>query len=83
MQIYFLTWKLFDFTLLWSGGIHKSYIFLALPGSCSKDQFTCKNKECITNTWQCDGENDCGDDSDESDCDTISKRFFCFVFTNF
>ncbi|KAL4715818.1 hypothetical protein ACJJTC_006397 [Scirpophaga incertulas] len=39
------------------------------PGlSCGPNQFTCKNGLCITDTWRCDGNNDCGDFSDEVGC---------------
>ncbi|XP_035693408.1 protein adenylyltransferase Fic-like isoform X2 [Branchiostoma floridae] len=37
-----------------------------IPGpSCSIGQFLCDNGECISEAWKCDGDNDCGDFSDE------------------
>ncbi|KAI8432323.1 hypothetical protein MSG28_004739 [Choristoneura fumiferana] len=36
--------------------------------TCDPDQFTCKNGMCITASWHCNGNNDCGDLSDEIGC---------------
>lgn len=33
--------------------------------TCSSDQFRCDDGRCIPATWICDGDNDCGDMSDE------------------
>uniref|UniRef100_A0A1A8PVW5 Low density lipoprotein receptor-related protein 1 n=4 Tax=Nothobranchius TaxID=28779 RepID=A0A1A8PVW5_9TELE len=40
--------------------------------TCSMDEFRCKDSgRCIPSLWKCDGESDCGDDSDEpkEECD--------------
>lgn len=36
--------------------------------SCAPDKLTCRNGHCIMKTWKCDGDDDCGDGTDESDC---------------
>ena len=42
-------------------------IFPALP-SCGAEQFQCNSGSCIRQHWQCDGEDDCSDNSDEEGC---------------
>ena len=36
--------------------------------ACTDDEFTCDNGLCIPARWICDGDNDCGDFSDEQNC---------------
>ena len=36
--------------------------------NCSTGQFKCKNYKCISRSWRCDLEDDCGDNSDEEGC---------------
>lgn len=46
----------------------------SIPNACSVDEFQCiKNKQCISKRYVCDGDNDCGDGSDED----ISKNGPC------
>jgi hypothetical protein len=52
--------------------------------------FTCDNQDLIPIDWQCDGENDCSDASDETGCPTfqcgsgevIAERYHCNWATN-
>ncbi|KAM3922273.1 basement membrane-specific heparan sulfate proteoglycan core protein isoform 4-T4 [Leptodactylus fuscus] len=40
------------------------------PLSCSPDEFTCRNGECVPLEFRCDQRHDCRDMSDEEDCGT-------------
>ncbi|CAB4061166.1 LRP2 [Lepeophtheirus salmonis] len=35
--------------------------------NCEGDKFTCANGKCVSRLWACDGDDDCGDNSDESE----------------
>ena len=42
---------------------------MCVPGNvteCAGDKFTCANGKCISRLWACDGDDDCGDNSDEN-----------------
>ena len=48
---------------------------------CLETQFKCSNGKCIPFAWQCDKENDCGDNSDETNClNSTSCQSFGKVF---
>ena len=38
---------------------------------CLGGQFMCGGGRCIPVSWRCDDENDCGDNTDETDCGKI------------
>ena len=44
--------------------------FLLAMRECDSSEFQCSNRQCVHSTYQCDGDNDCGDMSDEQQCET-------------
>ncbi|KAF5282013.1 hypothetical protein FQA39_LY00537 [Lamprigera yunnana] len=49
-----------------------------IASTCGNGHFTCSNGVCVPKGWRCDGEDDCGDESDEAQCniDTCAPNFF-------
>ncbi|XP_054164414.1 low-density lipoprotein receptor-related protein 12-like [Oppia nitens] len=55
-----------------SRGFHLSYITGAPKSAkCRSDEYHCLNGKCIPNKWKCNRRDECGDGSDESNCDDI------------
>lgn len=37
---------------------------------CEPNEFKCDNDRCVQKQWLCDGDDDCGDGSDERNCES-------------
>ena len=49
---------------------------------CYSDEFTCDNGECVPDSYVCDGDNDCGDYSDEDGCGMYNLHVQCILYTD-
>ncbi|KAG5835509.1 hypothetical protein ANANG_G00244770 [Anguilla anguilla] len=47
------------------------------PSPCEPNEFKCQNGRCALKLWRCDGDNDCGDNSDEHYCPTKGPGDTC------
>lgn len=47
---------------------HKYLLIEIEPPSCSEGEFQCANQKCSRLEFRCDGDDDCGDWSDEDNC---------------
>lgn len=44
------------------------FVVLTGPRNCTSEEFQCSNGNCVPFQWRCDGDNDCGDNTDEGCC---------------
>lgn len=56
-------------------GLQACICSVADQHTCPADRFKCQNNRCIPLRWLCDGDNDCGNDEDESNstCSGIAR----------
>ncbi|XP_037314639.2 low-density lipoprotein receptor-related protein 8-like isoform X3 [Pungitius pungitius] len=55
------------------GGDGAPYL-LTRRTNCTAEEFRCANGECVRLSWKCDGDADCKDKSDESECPLLTCR---------
>lgn len=53
-------------------GFHLTYIVSpSKSNKCKSDEFRCTNGKCIADIWRCNRRDECGDHSDEINCDDV------------
>ncbi|KAF4072119.1 hypothetical protein AMELA_G00270730 [Ameiurus melas] len=57
-------------------GFNATYMAFEPSNPCP-DRFLCNNKRCVSSALRCDGWNDCGDSSDERNCNCNSTMISC------
>lgn len=58
----------------------KHYVLSFSEPTCAPGEWQCGSGRCVPGTFRCDGENDCGDYSDETGCTNVtcsSTQFLC------
>ena len=53
--------------------LHDYITFVSIGNDC----FGCDNGQCVEEVYKCNGNDDCGDNSDEKNCSTSMTRTSC------
>lgn len=59
------------------------HLILTAEPTCWSDRFRCANGRCISQSWICDGDDDCGDNSDEDQSLTCRKSMLSSLVIEF
>jgi len=48
--------------------VFRTFVIIVPMMPCEPNEFQCGTGKCVQKIWRCDGDDDCGDESDEQNC---------------